>query len=375
MRDKLKIYLEDMFATVPQTDEVAEVKAELLDGMLERYDDCIAEGMDEQEAYDNVLDSIGDLHELFDELNLNAGNEGKGGEEKHGYSAADLGADLGDFVNNVSNFASGMLSGFFNNAPLGELKLVNTVQLSLENIKNLEISYVNESYSIGTSSDDQLVVREYMNREEPGLLAQVNINGGDVLIKNGQRQGVFGLRSRVEILLPANWHGSLTLSTISGAIESEGVWQLASLTARTVSGEISLNTVDAAMIRLSSTSGAVKVKKATGHMELHSVSGAVKVDEAEGSGSFKTTSGGVRVKFTKLSGHVDASSISGGVRLSIPTEASFEFEGRSVSGNISTGFDSNLTYQRRNKAHGFVGIEPYYHVKASSTSGGIHVND
>ena len=61
MKDKLKEYLEGLFANVPSTAQVQEAKEELLTGMYDRYDDCIAEGLDPQEASDTVVYSVGDL--------------------------------------------------------------------------------------------------------------------------------------------------------------------------------------------------------------------------------------------------------------------------------------------------------------------------
>lgn len=368
MQDKLKAYLDNLFSVLPATDEVKEAKEELLDGMLEHYEDCIKDGMDEQEAYDRVVDSLGDVRELFDEL-----NNGEGQKKKA--DGFNINIDLTGFVNSVTNLASGLMSGFFNNAPLAEQKLVNTINLPVENVQNIEVSYVSEAIFVLPAPGDELIVKEYMNRDDPALLASVSLRGNDVLIKNGSRQGIFGLRSRVEVLLPQSWHGNLTVGTVGGSISVEGQWEFAAFTGRTVSGEVSVEDITAAVIRLSSTSGSVRAKRAVGQLELHSISGSIKVQQAEGSGSFKTTSGGVRVNFEQLSGRVDASSVSGGVRLNLPQDASFEFEGRSVTGSIYTGFDDKLTFQRRNKAHGFVGEEPYYHVRASSTSGGIHVND
>lgn len=377
MQDKLKAYLNELFSVLPPSDEVREARDELLDGMLEHYDDCLREGMDEQEAYDKVVDSLGDMRELLDELNTSADGAAYSGQAgaRGDNPFSQIGIEIGDFISSVSNLASGLMSGFFNNAPLAPQQLVNTVTLSLADIRNIEVSYVSEHIALFPATGEELIVREYMNRDEPALFASVSIKDGNILIKNGVRQGVFGLRSHIEVYLPESYAGSLRLTTVGGGVDAAGSWKLAAFTGQTVSGEVNVNSVEAAMIRLSSTSGSVKVARAAGELTLHSVSGSVKVEQAEGSGSFKTTSGGVRVNFTNLNGRVDASSISGGVRLTLPADASFEFDGRSVSGGIYTGFDSQLTFQRRNKAHGFVGEEPYHQVRASSTSGSIHVND
>jgi lia operon protein LiaG len=370
MQEKIKAYLDSLFTALPDTQDVREAKEELYTGMVERYNDCLAEGMDGQEAYDAVIDSMGDLHEYFDEL--------KGEAEKtqtfdYGKAAADA---INDVVGKVVNFTSGLVLGLFGSGePLGPVELVNTVTFSLENVQSVEVNYISEGLTLLEAPGDQLIVKEYMNRNEEDLFASVNISGGSILIRNGRRQGCFGLRSRIEVLLPKSFQGSLTLGTISGGIKVPGEWRLAALVARTVSGEVEVDAVRAAAIRLATTSGSVRAEKLSGGLDLHAISGSIRVNAAEGGGSFKTISGGVRVQFTDLSGSVDASSVSGGVRLGLPVNASFEFEGRSVSGGIHTDFDDKLTYQRRNKANGFVGEAPYHHVRAVTTSGGVHVND
>lgn len=371
MQEKIRNYLEGLFASLPDTQEVRDAKEELYTGMVDRYNDCLAEGMDEQEAYDTVIDSMGDLHEFFDELK----GEEKGKDQSFDYGKAAADA-INDIVGKVANFTGGLVNGLFgSDTPLGPVELVNTVSLSLDNIQNVEVSYIAEELALLPAPGDQMIVKEYMNRNDEKLFASVNISGGSILVRNGTRQGFFGLRSCIEIYLPASFEGSLTLGTVSGSIRIPDEWKLASLIARTISGDVAVNTVSAATVRLSTTSGSIRAESLSGNLDLHAISGSIRVNAAQGGGSFKTTSGGVRVNFTELHSSVDASSVSGGVRLGLPADAAFEFEGRSVSGSIHTGFDDKLTYQRRNKANGFVGQAPYHHVRAVTTSGGVHVND
>ena len=379
MQEKMRNYLNQLFASLPTSAEVQDAKEELYAGMLERYNDCLAGGMEEQEAYENVIDEMGDLHELFDELKANAEQDatsGKAGFEQ-GRAAAE---NIGDFISQVSDFASGLVSGLFSQSakekpPLGEVELVNTCTLPLAGIRSVEISYTIESIELLHAPGDDLIIKEYMNRNDSSLFASVSIANGSILVRNGQRKGFWGLRSRVEIYLPESYAASLSLSTVSGFVRSRDAWNMGSFQARAISGEVAVDSVSAMSVKLSSTSGAVKARHLSGNLELHSISGSVRVDTAEGGGNFKTTSGGVRVNFTELRSDVDASSVSGGVQLGLPGGASFEFDARSISGSIHTGFDDLLSFQRRNKAHGFIGAAPFYHVRAASTSGSIHVND
>lgn len=399
MREKMRAYLDGLFSIIPPSKEVDEAKEELFDGMMERFTDYCVDGMDEQEAYDKVIDSVGDIRELFEELGRGEGQEStytSGDTQWTRYSGPDSGQEqdkgwaghtgfdfnLNDFIKKVGDFTNDLVTGvtngvssFFSEENFGETTLVNQVQLSLNDIWRVDIGYISESIQVFQGEENELVVKEFMNRSDPALFATVTHDSNGVKVRHGRRTGVFGLRSRIEVYLPADWAGYLSLSSVSGSITSKAVWSLSTLTCKTVSGEISFHEVAATTIRMSATSGSVRMDRAAGNMELHSISGSVRVEAAEGNGHFRTTSGSVRINFTMLDGNVDASSISGGVRLGLPEDAAFEFDARTTSGGIHTGFDECLTFQRRNAAHGFVGSAPFYQVRASSTSGGIHVND
>lgn len=388
MIDKMRAYLDGIFAMVPASKEVNDAKEELYASMVERYNDCLLEGMDEQAAYDTVIESIGDIRELFNELGGNSGAARQNDTSDSYYSSwgenranensgSSFSASVNEVLQGISDFTSGLVSGLFSTGdPTAASQLVNTQTIALDNISVVDIGYLSESITVLPSEDGQLIIKEYMNRNEPELYARIEMHGCRLSVRNGRRQGVFGLRSYIEVYLPASFNGSLELSTVSGNISTDATWQLASLQARTVSGGINIAGAECAgLLRLSSTSGSVTLGSGSGTIEMHSISGSIKAESITGSGSFKTTSGGVRVDFTKLSGNVEASTVSGGVRLTLPQDAAFELDGRSVSGGIYTAFDSQLTYERRNKVHGFVGRAPFYHLRVASTSGSVHIND
>ena len=58
MRDKLKTYIDYLFAGAPQTAATAETKAEILQNTLDKYDDLIAEGKTPEAAYSLAVSGI-----------------------------------------------------------------------------------------------------------------------------------------------------------------------------------------------------------------------------------------------------------------------------------------------------------------------------
>ena len=66
MREQIKVYVDGLFKDAALTIRNAEVQQEILQHTLDRYDDLIASGKSEQEAYDEAVGGIGDVSELYE---------------------------------------------------------------------------------------------------------------------------------------------------------------------------------------------------------------------------------------------------------------------------------------------------------------------
>ena len=66
MREQIKVYVNGLFKDAALTIRNAEVQQEILQHTLDRYDDLIAAGKSEQEAYDEAVGGIGDVSELYE---------------------------------------------------------------------------------------------------------------------------------------------------------------------------------------------------------------------------------------------------------------------------------------------------------------------
>lgn len=72
MKDKLRAYIDYTFRDAPQIKRTIELKEEMLQNLIEKYDDLIAEGKTEEAAYNIATASIGDISDLIKELNKSA---------------------------------------------------------------------------------------------------------------------------------------------------------------------------------------------------------------------------------------------------------------------------------------------------------------
>ncbi len=77
MKNKIKDYIDLIFADAPDCARAREMKEEMLANVYERYDDLIKEGKSESAAYNISVSGIGDISELVDSIRKERGEEPK----------------------------------------------------------------------------------------------------------------------------------------------------------------------------------------------------------------------------------------------------------------------------------------------------------
>lgn len=100
--ETLKTYLESLFATVPKTPEIEQMKEDLLANMLDRYQELKDAGKSEAEAIGQAISEFGSIDELLEEVDLrqtSAGDDAISVLEmqayEEGYKKSILGIALG----------------------------------------------------------------------------------------------------------------------------------------------------------------------------------------------------------------------------------------------------------------------------------------
>lgn len=374
MIDKLKCYLDGLFATVPDTSEVTVVKSKLYNRMKQEYAVCVQKGLDQQAAYESAVESIGDISDQISQLKKRKDEPPVNQEATKQPLDKRSKNKVGKFIRDVPDITSGLLTGMLNKVDPADLSLVNTVSLPLDGVDSVKIAYLAEGITLNHSSDGNFVVREYMNQKEPEFFAEVKLTNNNILVKHGKRKGL-SLRSSIEVSLPAEWNGRLAISSIYGSICTECDWNLSSFSAKTVGGNVEMTNLAADTIKLSSSVGSLILESCTGKMELNTVGGEILVDKVTGGGIFGTIVGNIRLYFGELSRSVKLSSENGEVFLHLPQNSSFEIDAVSIMGAIYSSFKAVEINPGINKcAHGFVGKAPYQDIEISTSTGGIHIS-
>lgn len=68
MKEKIRRHIDGLFSEAPKTRRAMELKEEMTQNTIEKYEDLLIEGYREEDAFQNVISSIGDVNELFEAL-------------------------------------------------------------------------------------------------------------------------------------------------------------------------------------------------------------------------------------------------------------------------------------------------------------------
>jgi hypothetical protein len=299
------------------------------------------------------------------------------------------------------------------------MKLVNTQNISLDSIDEIDISYRSDDVTLHIGDSEDLILKEYMNyTPEDDELSRIDQSGSVLTIKNGKQVQRFisfdflSNGSRIEIYLPSNYSDKLSVETSSGNIDSSFPLKLSDFTATSTSGNIEIDEVYSDRISaaassgnirfqvaegnrqfsvtsgnikvlggvgdssFASSSGNITIENASGNIEAEASSGNIDIIDSLGGGEIATTSGNIKVDLTSLTEDLEIHASSGDVRVMLPDSDSFNFTSQTSSGDIRTFFDDVLNYSKKgDEASGTVGANPEFDVTIETSSGNIRVED
>jgi hypothetical protein len=80
VKDKIKRYVDGLFASIPETPQLKELKEEISANLLEKVNDFAAEGNSQETAFNQAVSSLGDMSELVDSLRKASDSKNKPGQ-------------------------------------------------------------------------------------------------------------------------------------------------------------------------------------------------------------------------------------------------------------------------------------------------------
>lgn len=289
----------------------------------------------------------------------------------------------------VHNYSS------FNIAFGGMIKLQNTQEFDVEDINDINIKYHSEDIIFMQGQSNKIVIEEYFGTQRKNNKTQMDVIEGTLRIHSNPAITLYIMSfqsEKIKIYLPKDFAESITVEASSGNIKTEMKLVLNEFKAKTSSGNIKCDEIDASLIQAEASSGNITIEKAQGKREIATSSGYITIKDGKGdtkavasSGNIKiynasgemiasTSSGNVTVDFVEIKGTIEAKASSGNVKLEIPKDSEFSYAGKVSSGNLKTDFDHVLSYNKKgNEAQGTYGNSTDNFIKTETKSGNTKI--
>ena len=357
MREKISIYVEGLFSDAALTIRNAEVQQEILQHALDRYDDLIAAGKSEQEAYDEAVGGIGDVSELYE--HKQAAEEPKkrdfpapptpdavstapqSGRKKKlpgwaialicvGVAAAILALNFagqaafgvlragGRYIYDSANkYETLDRSGF------GSAEDSVAASELLTGIDEIEIHWLTGDVYLVESDEDGVNFQEDYTGNNEDYRMRYRVSNGKLIIQPCKSRLFSNMdlpRKALTVFLPDTLTlDKITVETVSADVELMG-GSVDTLSINTTSGNI--------------TGPGLSAKE----YELGTVSGDISLTALPaGSSACETVSGEVRISCTAHPDEIDFNSVSGNLRLTLPKgSCRYTLDFNTVSGDRDT---------------------------------------
>ena len=88
MEYNIRAYVDELFRDAPDTQRAYELKVELVQNLVDKYNDLVASGTSEEDAYNITIYGIGDISELLEEMRREEPAQPFFGQQSGGYYTA-----------------------------------------------------------------------------------------------------------------------------------------------------------------------------------------------------------------------------------------------------------------------------------------------
>lgn len=261
--------------------------------------------------------------------------------------------------------------------------------ISLENVDEIQVILSSESVHVHQSEVGDEVRFHYHGNCWPKFNLAIENANGKVSVR---RESLFRLGDMtLDIYLPADYSGTLDVKVSSGAVTTEAL-NLENFRLNASSGNLTADTIEAALVSIRSNSGAVDVKSinaerlaitthsgnittgqcAVSEAVVEATSGNIMLTDITGNFDLKTSSGKVTLSYPMFDNYkLKVGTTSGSVALELPASAGFLLDAHSTSGKIHSDFSiDNAEGTNIKGATGQVGIGTGQ-ITVNTTSGNI----
>ncbi|RRK09847.1 hypothetical protein D1831_10495 [Lactiplantibacillus garii] len=440
--------LTSYFKEQPKTPALTELRSELAADLNEAANDKERAGLDPEAAVAEAFSDFGDINELIRQINAENGttttihghhvvmdNDGlsvddgqtlkinadgiylKGGRAlkadadgvsiNNGAIQADThGLKLGSwtFDEDGINLNGDAQTAKPQAAPINlaqeyseTLPLVNEQRFDAATLTRLTVAYKAAQVKIipTQGASQEVIVREYMNHKNAAYQSQIEQAGDELKVVQGKVPFLIPLRVHVQIHVPADFTGNLTLTNRSGHLLVAGFQRLNALDLQVLSGNAVVSDLHSRALSMDVTSGDAELTNLrvinqlgllvkSGRTRLTTVtaerfivsvtSGTVRGTALTGGGSWTVKSGSLKLDLAAVVADVHLMAKSGTIKVTVPTDASYAYELESHSGRVVAPKNGTATHLADGYQAGRVGVTGQYLIQGQTTSGTIKLS-
>lgn len=251
-------------------------------------------------------------------------------------------------------FCIGMLSGCSNG---GGTNMTNELTFDTTSLKEITIAYDDENITVFNGSDNNIIIKEYMNKNKKSYYAKVKEDSNSIHISEGGKPVFKGdFIKYIEVYLPSDYNEILSIGTTNGEIDcsaadinagefnintTSGTAKLNEVKSKTVSlnttsGSLYANSISADNINIRNTSGNAVFDKLNGFVDYRGTSADINVTDAVGSGKYiSDNSGDMQIAYSEVSDDLYLYNKNDNVNLKLPNGLEFNMSVKSKNGKIS----------------------------------------
>jgi hypothetical protein len=303
MRNRLIDHVHSLFRSAADTPANRELEEEILRNTLDRYDDLIADGRSEEEAYGQAAAGIGDLRQLLEKPK----KKSHVGWIVAGAAALLLIVPILVMLLSYSSHRIHPREEFFVRA---EGETASTQNFPPDGLTGLQIDWISGTVRVEVGTSSQVTVTG---------------NGEDMLLN--ERNGVLFIEHRDKVFDFMEEPCHLTVQVPASLSDS-----LSFVRVDTTSGDIAVEGLHLRSLSLESVSGNVSAHGRCGEFHAATTSGDVLFSGEADDVEVESVSGQVEILADRTPDELSAENTSGEIVISLPDDRGFHAEFDTVSG-------------------------------------------
>lgn len=358
MREKLKAYVVSLFRNAPDTPRNRELREEILQNTLDRFDDLVAGGCSEESAYAQAVASIGDVSQLWEAAAPKAKKRHTGWiiggcvaaaavvalivglavhfsrptpahyEPEH---EASLGNGVGEIVDWAMELADDAMEHAVEHGVTSSFHYDHADQYTAgpmeltSNISELSIQWLSGSVTVEIYDGDTISLSE-TEQADPELQLHWRLDGKELFIQP----------------FSSGTHTDVPSKDLLVRLPSQLVSGFQSVIIDTTSADAWISGLSLEKLRFDSVSGSLHAQIDCKRLEADTTSGGLEFAGTASEADLDTVSGNFALTLAETPDELSFDSTSGSVTLTIPKDRSFRAELDTVSGDLRCGYDAEM---------------------------------